>query len=906
MYIPAMANNDIYIKTPENPELITKNPGKGWIRYGVTNSSETPEYSEKALYYSKTGYMRYNWADIEPKRGVFNWEPIDSAIEYWDSKGIQFAFRIMTTSTGSSGDIEPQWIYDEGVPYEEGIGGSTYLDVSDTTRVPYYNHPKYMELYKELITAMAERYDGDPRIAYIDIGSYGNWGEFHVLSVPGRKDSATGKPLVAMNEEEMQAHIKMHTDAFRHTQLLVAGGAWYDHSNIGKLDPEWLIEQGVGMRNDGGYDTFIEEASYFRNELPSVDEVGPPYDDRIKQLGPWDNLAYINYVKHHAFSYLSMGEWGTQTEHFIRDEEAVIKYLTNKMGYHFVLNGVTLPGSAGSSFDIKFDWINKGFAPLFENCLIDVAFLNEQNQVVKTFRSGTVPTKEWLPDEPVCDIITIDSGKIPNGKYKLAIGLQQDTYKNPDDGKPDFKIGNYGITEEGWYVFANATKKDNVFTFEPYIEEVVANGNSIYINILHEDGTDWYPAQETLNALGSHLAETEDGNISVVLDTATAMIDTKSGTLTVNGKNYNGYAVKNKNNILYISKGALNAVGGVNITKEQDKTIMVSELYTPQTRRYLEISNPDFETDNNSWSYDDSVFSLSAEDKAEGEKSLKFNGSGRAEAYQSFEFDPGMVYNMKFKIKSEGPVAYKFVDGNNRELISGIVDATYGEWKEHNFNFDYYDPGDIVLGIPMSQAKAKIVFCVDSDSGIGFIDDISISEVGLYETFLDEGNLIKDYGAEVSLTNSWENRGVGKVVRSSQYAKEGMYSYCLSPDKAWDGMQFDLTSALEENGAGIYKISAWMRTADIEQIDYISFYGLYYGGGQNVTGIMRLENENTVTNEWKYFSTEFEITETMLNYIKDEATHKPVTLIGFGEHIEDENGNPIRLYIDEVELIKVK
>ena len=61
----------------ENNKLITKNPGKGWVRYGVNNSvanDEYPEYlDDKAIEYSSVGYMRYNWRDVEIADDVYNW-----------------------------------------------------------------------------------------------------------------------------------------------------------------------------------------------------------------------------------------------------------------------------------------------------------------------------------------------------------------------------------------------------------------------------------------------------------------------------------------------------------------------------------------------------------------------------------------------------------------------------------------------------------------------------------------------------------------------------------------------------------------------------------------------------------------------------------------------------------------
>lgn len=55
-----------------------RNPGKGWVLYGMPD-----QHRNGSLAYGAVGYTRFNWVDIEPKEGEFNWKPIDDFISAW-------------------------------------------------------------------------------------------------------------------------------------------------------------------------------------------------------------------------------------------------------------------------------------------------------------------------------------------------------------------------------------------------------------------------------------------------------------------------------------------------------------------------------------------------------------------------------------------------------------------------------------------------------------------------------------------------------------------------------------------------------------------------------------------------------------------------------------------------------
>jgi hypothetical protein len=50
-----------------------------------------------------------------------------------------------------------------------------------------WDDPVYMSEQANLVNMLAGRFNGDPRVAYLDALSYGNWGEWHTGGLNGSK-----------------------------------------------------------------------------------------------------------------------------------------------------------------------------------------------------------------------------------------------------------------------------------------------------------------------------------------------------------------------------------------------------------------------------------------------------------------------------------------------------------------------------------------------------------------------------------------------------------------------------------------------------------------------------------------------------------------------------------------------
>ena len=72
----------------------------------------------------------------------------------------------------------PEWVEKAGAKGYNFTPGQ--LDENGAFWEPDYNDPVFLEKLDHFLAAMAARYDGNPEVAFIDVGSFGVWGEGHL------------------------------------------------------------------------------------------------------------------------------------------------------------------------------------------------------------------------------------------------------------------------------------------------------------------------------------------------------------------------------------------------------------------------------------------------------------------------------------------------------------------------------------------------------------------------------------------------------------------------------------------------------------------------------------------------------------------------------------------------------
>jgi hypothetical protein len=425
----ATSTNTIVIR-PAKDDAMLINPGKGWVQYYGSD-----KYTK---YYIAIGYTRWAWSVLEPKEGQYNWKEIDGFINQFKRYGKKTAFGVMSVSTGLGQQyVTPKWVFDAGaaplaVPDDSSPTGQQIIPKT-------WDDPVFLKKLRAFVQALGTHYDGNPDIAFLDIRSYGNWGEGHIgmLKAPG---------IILTPPDNLKSNYLLpYVEAFPHTQLMIVWG-----SNMYDKVYDWAVSQGAGMRRDGILSVWSKDGSEcFRayGHAPAVFEYCDGYAE-MKKNGWWKPDMLLNtYFQAGKPSYM---QWNPKI--FEENTDFCLK-LGNKVGYHFILQQATIPTriKPGTEFSIQWQWLNDGVAPVYEPCHVAIALLDEKDQVVQKQWLKSNNPENWKPDESTKETVSATFTSGPSGAHKLAVGL----FLNQKDENPAYRLGIQSRTAQGWYVLSD-------------------------------------------------------------------------------------------------------------------------------------------------------------------------------------------------------------------------------------------------------------------------------------------------------------------------------------------------------------------------------------------------------------------------------------------------------------------
>ena len=444
------------------------NPNMGWTMHFYSN--ETAHYgcrlepSDSLDWFEGCSvvYLRVPWAYLEPEEGVYNWALLDTPAQRWIAKGKQVGFRF-TTSESWIDYATPKWVFDAGaksVPFTFPRGYPDGPRVEGNLYDPVFDDPVFLEKLDRFLAAAGERYNGRPEVAFIDIGTFGLWGEGHTLMSSKLSD--------AENARMARIHIDLHKQYFPDTQLFVIDDV-IGHDVPGddfSLMNE-AVSEGIGLRDDSIF-CMEPPAAWYHGELaqkfwptvPTFLEHG--HYPVIKGVNWWNDEKLLESVEVYHASYLSIHGWPQEEWNDCRE---VIRRINRRLGYRLQLRAIDYPQTVkiGEFFDVSTVWANAGVAPCYDGGFFTLTIKDANGGIVAVLSDETLDVKS-LPVGPADAIPTVEHSSrfragfvaptTKPGKYDLyfSVGQRDGTpvYELPygeSDGQRRYKIGRIELVE---------------------------------------------------------------------------------------------------------------------------------------------------------------------------------------------------------------------------------------------------------------------------------------------------------------------------------------------------------------------------------------------------------------------------------------------------------------------------
>ncbi len=414
-------------------DTLFANPGQGWM------SRRFP---------SSVVYLRFNWADVEPEEGHYNWSSIDDAITACKPRGAAVAMRVMTANAHTRGYYcSPKWLFDlgcKGFAYTVGGDDPTSGGQRIARIEPDYSDPLYLAKHGDFIAALGKRYDGNPNVEFLDIGSYGIWGEWH-----------TSHPASILVRQQI---VDMYLHAFHKTPLV---GMADDAEALA-----YTLAHGGGYRCDGigcpgiqsrwSPDVSAKDLYYPAATLQAMKEAWKQAPVAFEWYGDY------NYLKSKGWSFDAAVEFMLRNHVSVINDNLgevppeariQIEKLTRMAGYRFVLREMAHQKIVrpGTHLKVSMKWSNVGVGKLYQPYELHLALRNSAGQVVASTVASADP-REWLPgDRDIAAQIVIPSG-LGSGPYALAITMADKTGQ-----RSPLTLAMDAPAKNGWYIVSQIT-----------------------------------------------------------------------------------------------------------------------------------------------------------------------------------------------------------------------------------------------------------------------------------------------------------------------------------------------------------------------------------------------------------------------------------------------------------------
>lgn len=173
------------------------NPLRGLVPFVSASGKDHFPHSMEFRYFS----LR----DLVSAPGRYDWSAVEETLREVSERGNQLIFRVFCEYPGKG-------LHVPGFLVEGGLKITEWKDHAGVTNhTPDYSNPDLRELLVDFIGAMGEKFDGDPRIAFVTAGILGKWGEWHNHPREG---------LWAGKEVQLEVMAQLE-ESFRRTHVLL-------------------------------------------------------------------------------------------------------------------------------------------------------------------------------------------------------------------------------------------------------------------------------------------------------------------------------------------------------------------------------------------------------------------------------------------------------------------------------------------------------------------------------------------------------------------------------------------------------------------------------------------------------------------------------------------------------------
>ena len=373
-------------------------------------------------------YMDITWAELEPEEGQYNWESIDkeNQLSRWRKEGKHIVLRFVCDVPGQEKHMDiPEWLY-EKIDHE-----GTWYDVEfGKGFAPDYNNEEMIRYHAKAVEALGEHLGKDGLISYIELGSLGHWGEWHVNYSAGIQRLP--------NEAVRKQYVVPWTGAFPDAMLLMRRpfshaseygmGLYNDMAGHPDETEVWLreIENGGDLTQTDEKNALISMHDFWKT-APVGGELTSSFSMEDLLETNLDQTAALIRESHTAF----LGPHVANNQ-YLQGYHTVLK----NMGYRLRISEAVLSNKLKGT-KLSMTWANDGTAPFYKDWPVWVYVTDENGDTIEK-KQVEMKLSSILPGESVKTEICLETKKLVDlagKKYNIRIGVE-----DPMTGKENLRL----------------------------------------------------------------------------------------------------------------------------------------------------------------------------------------------------------------------------------------------------------------------------------------------------------------------------------------------------------------------------------------------------------------------------------------------------------------------------------
>ncbi len=369
-------------------------------------------------------YIDVTWAEWEPQEGIYDITGLETRnnIPFWKENGKHAVLRFVCDRPGSESHMDiPQWLFNQtgdGAFYDNSYGKGYS---------PAYDNPVFLEAHRAALAALGSYCSHDTFFSYVELGSLGHWGEWHVFPDEG---------LPPMPDvETCWEYAGQYSDSFVNAKLLMRRpyvmaaeggmGVYNDMAGDEAATAEWLEWQ----RSGGEY-------SYAGNVIPyqAVEEIWntAPVGGEFTSGIPMDQLlgsrlqTTLSLLEQSHMTFI-----GPKAPSESEMELPGAKEALKRLGYHLWISNLDVRIHFFQGvFRLELTWENNGAAPLYFDWPVMMYVYDNQGEL-RYWDSVDVDLTQVYPGEKVISTSEIPFNDIFRQGYTVGIAILDPMTEDP-------------------------------------------------------------------------------------------------------------------------------------------------------------------------------------------------------------------------------------------------------------------------------------------------------------------------------------------------------------------------------------------------------------------------------------------------------------------------------------------